>query len=103
MKKCMITLFKKLPILSTCTVLSNLAAMPRPLMRLTSAISSPDKRVPPLLSFMEVELLHARLVEWGRGKEVGFLKWACKAYEEALRTRREAVLGAQVPAGEDIQ
>ncbi|KAG1895520.1 uncharacterized protein F5891DRAFT_1057857 [Suillus fuscotomentosus] len=103
MKKRTITLFAKPPILSTRTILSNSAATPRPLVRLTSAIGPPDERVPPLLSFVDVELLHARLVEQGRGKEVGFLKWACKAYEGALRTRREAVLGARVPAGEDIR
>jgi hypothetical protein len=98
-----ITLFAKPPILSTRTVLSNPSATPRPLVRLTSAIGPPDERVPPLLSFADVELLHARLVEQGRGKEVGFLKWVCKAYEGALRTRREAVLGARIPVGEDVQ
>lgn len=97
-----ITLFAKPPILSTRTVLSNPPAAPRPLVRLTSAIGPPDERVPPLLSFADVELLHARLAEQGRGKEVKFLKWACKAYEGALRTRREAVLGARVPAGENV-
>ncbi|KAG2159073.1 uncharacterized protein EDB93DRAFT_442357 [Suillus bovinus] len=102
-KKRTITLFAKPPILSTRTVLSNSSATPRPLVRLTSAIGTPDERVPPLLSFSDVELLHARLVEQGRGKEVGFLKWACKAYEGALRTRREAVLGARVPVGEDVR
>ncbi|KAG1807843.1 uncharacterized protein BJ212DRAFT_1385770 [Suillus subaureus] len=102
MNKRRITLFAKPPILSTRTVLSNPSATPRPLVRLTSAIGPPDERVPPLLSFADVELLHARLVEQGRGKEVGFLKWACKAYEGALRTRREAVLGAQVSVGEDV-
>ncbi|KAG2050276.1 hypothetical protein BDR06DRAFT_652864 [Suillus hirtellus] len=102
MKKRTITLFAKPPILSTRTVLNNSSATPRPLVRLTSAVGPPDERVPPLLSFADVELLHARLVEQGRGKEVGFLKWACKAYEGALRARREAVLGARVPAGEDV-
>ncbi|KAG2138975.1 hypothetical protein DEU56DRAFT_980376 [Suillus clintonianus] len=98
-----ITLFAKPPILSTRTVLSNPSSTPRPLVRLTSAIGPPDERVPPLLSFADVELLHTRLVEQGRGREVGFLKWACKAYEGALRTRREAVLGARVPVGDDVQ
>ncbi|KAG0702119.1 hypothetical protein DFH29DRAFT_923077 [Suillus ampliporus] len=98
-----ITLFAKPPILSTRTVLSNPSSTPRPLVRLTSAIGPPDERVPPLLSFADVELLHARLVEQGRGKEVGFLKWACKAYEGALRKRREAVLGARVPVGDAVQ
>jgi hypothetical protein len=102
MNKRTITLFAKPPILSTRTVLSNSSAVPRPLVRLTSAIGPPDERVPPLLSFADVELLHARLVEQGRGKEVGFLKWACKAYEGALRTRREAVLGARVPVEENV-
>lgn len=97
-----ITLFAKPPILSTRTVLSNSPAAPRPLVRLTSAIGPPDERVPPLLSFADLELLHTRLVEQGMSKEVKFLKWACKAYEGALRTRREAVLGARVPAGENV-
>ncbi|KAG1854555.1 hypothetical protein F4604DRAFT_1801661 [Suillus subluteus] len=91
MNKRKITLFAKPPILSTRTILSNPSATPRPLVRLTSAIGPPDERVPPLL------------MEQGRGKEVGFLKWACKAYEGALRTRREAVLGARVSVGEDVQ
>ncbi|KAG2068355.1 hypothetical protein BDR04DRAFT_1158025 [Suillus decipiens] len=103
MKKRRITLFAKPPILSTRTVLINSSATPRPLVRLTSAVGPPDERVPPLLSFADVELLHTRLVEQGRGKEVGFLKWACKAYEGALRTRREAVLGARVPVREDAR
>ncbi|KAG1777919.1 hypothetical protein EV702DRAFT_1098460 [Suillus placidus] len=101
--KCTINLFAKPPILSTRTILGNSSAPPRPLVRLTSAIGPLDERVPPLLSFADVELLHARLVEQGRAKEVGFLKWVCKAYEGALRTRREAVLGARVPVGEDVQ
>ncbi|OJA17820.1 hypothetical protein AZE42_06148 [Rhizopogon vesiculosus] len=95
-----ITLFAKPPILSTRTILSNPSSSPRPLVRLTSAVGPPDECVPPLLSFADVELLHARLVEQGRNREVGFLKWACKAYEGALRKRREAVLGAHVPMGE---
>ncbi|KAG2052068.1 hypothetical protein BDR06DRAFT_973258 [Suillus hirtellus] len=70
--------------------------------RLTSAIGPPDEHVPPLPSFADVELPHACLVEQGNSKEVGFLKWACKAYEGALGTRKEAVLGARVPVGEDV-
>jgi len=101
--KCRITLFAKSPILSTHTVLSNPSATPRPLVHLTSAIGPSDERVPPLLSFADVELLHAHLVEQGRGKEVGFLKLACKVYEGGLRTHREAVLGAWIPMGEDVR
>jgi len=100
-KKRAITLFAKPPILSTRTVLSNPPSSPRPLVRLTSVVGPIDERVPPLLSFADVELLHARLVEQGRSKDLGFLKWACKAYEGALRKRRDAVLGARVPVGEE--
>ncbi|KAH0834064.1 hypothetical protein J3R83DRAFT_11348 [Lanmaoa asiatica] len=74
-----VQLFAKPPILSTRTVLTNpvssesLAA--RPLVRLTSVVSPTDDRVPPIIAFGDVDLLHARLAEHGRIKDVGYIKW----------------------------
>lgn len=85
-------------ILSTRTVLTNpvsstsLAA--RPLVRLTSVASPKDDRVPPIIAFGDVDLLHARLAEHGRIKDLGYIKWVCMAYANALKRRREAVLKA---------
>ncbi|KAH7882214.1 hypothetical protein F5I97DRAFT_1913236 [Phlebopus sp. FC_14] len=92
-----LSLFAKPPILSTRTVLTNAnsvssSSTARPLVRLTSAVGPSDDRVPPLIGFTDVELLHKRLVEQGRVKELGYIKWLCKAYTGALRRRRDAVL-----------
>ncbi|KZP12343.1 hypothetical protein FIBSPDRAFT_799096 [Athelia psychrophila] len=81
----------KLPFQSTRTVL--LGA--RPLVRMTSATELPDDTVPPILTFTDIELLHHRLVAMGKTKDVGFLKWACKAYEGGLRIRRDATMRAE--------
>ncbi|KIJ18275.1 hypothetical protein PAXINDRAFT_9350 [Paxillus involutus ATCC 200175] len=96
-----ITLFAKPPILSTRTVLANpIPSTPsssttsRPLIRLTSAVGPKDDRVPPLIGFNDVDLLHARLAEHGRARDLGYIKWVCKAYASALKKRRDAVLKA---------
>ena len=91
-------LFAKPPILSTRTVLANpvssTSLTARPLVRLTSVISPKDDRVPPVIAFDDVDLLHTRLAEHGRIKDLGYIKWACMAYGNALRKRRDAVLKA---------
>ncbi|TFK29156.1 hypothetical protein FA15DRAFT_664477 [Coprinopsis marcescibilis] len=61
----------------------------KPLVRMTSATEVPDDFVPPMLLFKDVEVLHHRLVAKRRHKDVGYLKWVCKAYEWALRVRRD--------------
>lgn len=62
---------------------------------MTSATELPDDTVPPLLTFTDIELLHHRLVAAGKKKEIGFLKYTCKAYEGGLRIRRDATMRAE--------
>ncbi|KAI9449004.1 hypothetical protein BJY52DRAFT_1364065 [Lactarius psammicola] len=64
----------------------------RPLVRLTTPLDVQDDCVPPLLAFADVEALHHRLVAAGDLRGVAYVKWVCKAYEGALRRRREAAL-----------
>ena len=70
----------------------SLADRGRPLVRLTTVLDVQDERVPPLLTFADVEVLHHRLVAAGDLRGVAYVKWVCKAYEGALRRRREAAL-----------
>ncbi|KAH9068095.1 hypothetical protein EDB83DRAFT_683485 [Lactarius deliciosus] len=70
----------------------SLADRGRPLVRLTTPLDVQDERVPPLVAFADVEALHHRLVAVGDLRGVAYVKWACKAYEGALRRRREAAL-----------
>jgi hypothetical protein len=70
----------------------SLAASDRPLVRLTTALDVQDDDVPPLLTFADVEVLHQRLVAAGDRRGLACVKWVCKAYEGALRKRREAAL-----------
>lgn len=72
----------------------SLAAGDRPLVRLTTALDVRDDDVPPLLTFADVEMLHHRLVACSDLRGLACVKWVCKAYEGALRKRREAVLNA---------
>jgi len=67
----------------------------RPLVRMTSSTEVPDDGVPPLLMFRDVEVLHHRLVAQGATKEIAYLKYLTKAYEWALRKRRDEVLRAE--------
>lgn len=98
-----IALFAKPPILSTRVTLTNPkssdTATAKPLVRLTSAVGPRDDRVPPIIGFSDVELLHHRLVALKRFDAVGYVKWVCEAYRGTLRKRKEAVLrGASVSA-----
>ncbi|KAI9435830.1 hypothetical protein H4582DRAFT_2059299 [Lactarius indigo] len=70
----------------------SLADRGRPLVRLTTPLDVQDERVPPLLTFADIEVLHHRLVAVGDSRGVAHVKWVCKAYEGALRRRREAAL-----------
>ncbi|KAI0632976.1 hypothetical protein C8Q77DRAFT_860489 [Trametes polyzona] len=67
----------------------------RPLVRLLTPVEVPDDRVPPLLSFQEVESLHHRLVAARDGESIRYLKWVCMSYAGALKRRKEAVLRAK--------
>jgi hypothetical protein len=69
-----------------------LADRGRPLVRLTTPLDVQDERVPPLLVFADVEVLHHRLVAAGDLRGIAYVKWVCKAYEGELRRRREAAL-----------
>ncbi|THH06590.1 hypothetical protein EW145_g3981 [Phellinidium pouzarii] len=66
----------------------------RPIVRLTTATEVPDDRVPPLLAFSDLEILHHRLVIAGsrRIADINYVKYVCKAYEGALRKRRDATI-----------
>jgi hypothetical protein len=71
---------------------------PRPLVRLTSNADVPDDNVPPFLTFADIEVLHHRLIaseNEGAREKIGYIKWVCKAYEWALRGRRDEMLKAR--------
>ena len=70
----------------------SLIAGDRPLVRLMTALDVQDDAVPPLLTFADIEVLHHRLVAAGDRRGLASVKWVCKAYEGALRKRREAAL-----------
>ncbi|KAF7373557.1 hypothetical protein MSAN_00566100 [Mycena sanguinolenta] len=78
---------------STRTVLVG----PRPLVRLSSPNEVPDDSVPPLLMFSDLELLHHRLVGASMKSGIGYIKYISKAYEWALRGRRDAAMKASPP------
>lgn len=81
----------KHPLRSTRTVLQG----PRPLVRMISTTEVPDDTVPPLLTFSDVEILHHRLVAANRRDAIGYLKYISKAYEGALRIRRNSTMRAE--------
>jgi hypothetical protein len=81
----------KLPFQSTRTSLVG----NRPLVRMTSAADMADDNVPPLITFRDVELLHHRLVDEGMEKDIKYITWLCKAYEWALRVRRDEAIKAR--------
>ncbi|KAG6377684.1 hypothetical protein JVT61DRAFT_14453 [Boletus reticuloceps] len=104
-KSTTVQLFAKPPILSTRTALTNPASSAlstaRPLVRLTSVVVPKDDRVPPVIGFSDVDLLHARLAEQRKIKDLGYIKWVCMAYGNALKKRRDAVLKAAPTRHED--
>jgi hypothetical protein len=62
---------------------------------MTSSAEVPDDHVPPLLMFDDLEMLHHRLVATDSREEIGYLKYLCKAYEWALRVRRDNSLKSE--------
>ncbi|KAI6010966.1 hypothetical protein F5J12DRAFT_823126 [Pisolithus orientalis] len=115
------SLFAKPPILSTRVTLTNPKpihpsspsliptttpshSVAKPLVRLTSPVGPKDDRVPPIIGFSDVELLHHRLVALRRTKDVGYVKWVCEAYKGLLKKRRERVLkGNSRWAGAEVE
>ncbi|KAH9837780.1 uncharacterized protein C8Q71DRAFT_808287 [Rhodofomes roseus] len=83
----------KHPLRSSRTILEGT----RPLVRLTSSVDVPDDTVPPLLTFTDLEILHARLVRNGNQDGIGYVKWLCKSYEGYLRRRRDATMSSAPP------
>ena len=69
----------------------------RPLVRMAGATEVPDDHVPPLITFRNVEILHHRLVYFERKADIGYVTWLCKAYEWALRVRRDEAVKARPP------
>ncbi|KAJ7452123.1 hypothetical protein B0H11DRAFT_2074384 [Mycena galericulata] len=67
----------------------------RPLVRLTSPNEVPDDDVPPLLMFSDLEILHHRLVAASMTPGIAYIKYISKAYEWALRGRRDAAMKAR--------
>ncbi|KAK0189676.1 hypothetical protein F5146DRAFT_1051997 [Armillaria mellea] len=67
----------------------------RPLVRMTSAAEVPDSHVPPFVMFKDVDVLHNRLVASGNIEGIAYVKYVCKAYEWALRVRRDEALKAK--------
>lgn len=72
-----------------------LLAQGRPIVRMISETDVPDDTVPPLLTFDDVEIVHHRLSAVGRKEDIAYVKWVCKAYEGALRRRRDAAMLAK--------
>ena len=74
----------------------------RPLVRMTTETDVPDDHVPPLMMFRDISILHHRLLdEEGRTKDIKYVTWLCKAYEWALRIRRDAGVKAEFPEVEE--
>ncbi|KAF6750346.1 hypothetical protein DFP72DRAFT_1013406 [Ephemerocybe angulata] len=64
----------------------------RPLVRMTGATEVGDDYVPPVLMWRDVEALHHKLVACGKTKDIKYLGWVTKAYEWALRVRRDEAM-----------
>lgn len=72
----------------------------RPLVRMTSNVEVPDDHVPPLIMFDDIEVLHHRLVARRSVANIKYIAWLSKAYEGALRARRNAALNLRPGEGE---
>ena len=70
---------------------------------MTSETEVPDDHIPPLMSFRDISVLHHRLMDEDRTEDIKYVTWLCKAYEWALRVRRDAALKAEVPEVEEMQ
>ena len=70
----------------------------RALVRMTAVTEVPDDKVPPMMTFRDLEILHHRLVDEARVKDIKYVTWLCKSYEYGLRRRRDAAFNSK-PAG----
>ncbi|KAJ3789061.1 hypothetical protein GGU10DRAFT_305939 [Lentinula aff. detonsa] len=75
----------------------------RPLVRLTSPLHLPCGKIPPVLVWRDLEVLHHRIVAFSelrkrREKDLAYIKWVCKSYEWALRVRRDEAMRVGVQA-----
>lgn len=75
----------------------------RPLVRMAGVTEVPDDHVPPLFTFRNVEILHHRLVYFARKADIGYVTWLCKAYEWALRVRRDEAVKARPPKATEAE
>jgi len=66
----------------------------RPIVRLTERFAVPEDRITPFLTFVDLSLLHHRAVVAKHTTILNHVKWVVKAYEGALRRRRDATLRA---------
>jgi uncharacterized radical SAM superfamily Fe-S cluster-containing enzyme len=64
----------------------------RPIVRFTERSAVPEDRITPFLTFNDLTLLHHRAVAAKRTTLIKYIKWVAKAYEGALRRRRDATL-----------
>jgi hypothetical protein len=62
---------------------------------MTSTVQVPDDKVPPLLTFTDLEVLHNGLVAANKRDMIGYIKFVCKAYEGALRMRRDMTMRSE--------
>jgi len=79
-----------IPASSTAAQLKSQAL--RPLVQLVSPTLVTDPHIPPWLSFVDVEVLHQRLLALERWKDVGYLTWLTRAYAGAVKNRRNVSL-----------
>lgn len=80
------------PIPASSTVAQLKSQALRPLVQLVSPTLVTDPHIPPWLSFVDVEVLHQRLLALERWKDVGYLTWLTRAYAGAVKKRRNVSL-----------
>ncbi|KAF8508069.1 hypothetical protein JB92DRAFT_2814976 [Gautieria morchelliformis] len=64
----------------------------RPIVRLTDRSTIPEDRIPPFLTFRDLNTLHHRAIAAKRPDYITYITWVARAYEGALRRRREGTL-----------
>jgi hypothetical protein len=76
----------------------------RALVRMTGVTEVPGDNLSPLMTtFRDVEILHHRLIDEARVKDIKYVMWPCKVYEFGLRKQRdEAVKSKPVGTGTEV-
>ena len=69
---------------------------------MTGIMEVPDDSIRLLMTSRDVELLHHRLIDEARVKDINYVTWSCKAYEYGLRKRRDEAVKSK-PAGTESQ